>query len=121
MSRSRSHRTERLAALIKESLAAAIATKVKDPRIGFATVTRVTLSPDAKHATVSVSVMGSDEEKQATFDGLMHARGFLRTHLARTVEMRSVPELHLVLDRGLEHAARIEEILGRIKHGETDS
>ncbi len=120
MRRSTSHRTERLAALIQESLAEAIATKVKDPRVGFATVTGVTVSTDAKHATVRVSVMGSEAEKQATFEGLLHARGFLRTHLAHSLEMRSVPELHLVLDRGLEHAARIEEILERIKREETE-
>jgi len=121
MSRSPSRRPERLAALIQETLAAAIATQLKDPRVGFATVTGVTVSADAKHATVRVSVMGSDDEKQATLEGLLHARGFLRTHLARTLETRSVPELHLVLDKGLEHAARIEEVLQQLKREEIDS
>jgi ribosome-binding factor A len=120
MRRSSGHRPERLATLIQESLAAAIASKLKDPRVGFATITGVTVTADAKHATVKVSVLGSDEEKQATMQGLAHARGFLRTHLAQTLDIRSVPELHLVLDRGLEHASRIDEIIERIKQGETD-
>jgi ribosome-binding factor A len=120
MRRSTSHRPERVATLIQESLAATIALKLKDPRVGFATITGVTVSADVKHATVRVSVLGSDEEKQATMDGLEHARGFLRSHLARTLDLRSVPELHMVLDRGLEHAARIDQIIDSIKQDETE-
>ena len=112
---------ERLAALVQESLAATIATKVKDPRVGFVTITGVMVSADVKHATVRVSVLGSDEERQAAMDGLENARGFLRSDLARSLETRSVPELHFVLDKGLDHAARIDEILASMKRDETDS
>lgn len=109
------HRPERVATLIHESLADAFATALKDPRVGFTTVTGVIVSPDCAHATVRVSIMGDDPEKQRAMEGLESARGFLRTHLARTLTLRTVPELHFVLDRGLEHAARIDEILSQLK------
>ncbi len=122
MSRSSaSRRPERLATLIRESIADILVTELKDPRVGFVTVTNVTVSPDVTHATVSVSVMGSEDEKAKAMEGLESARGFLRTHLARTLHLRSAPELHLVLDRGLEHAARIDTILQQIKHDEPGS
>ncbi len=116
--RGSAHRPERLASLIQESIAQAVATELKDPRVGFVTVTGVTVSADGSHANVRVSVMGSDEDKVTAIDALEHARGFLRTHVAQTLRLRSVPELHIVLDRGLEHAARIDQILHQIKQDE---
>jgi ribosome-binding factor A len=118
VTRSSRHRVERLAALIRESIAGALATQVKDPRIGFVTVTRVTVSPDVSHATVRVSVMGTEDQKDSSMAGLDHARGFLRTYLARSLELRAAPELHFVLDRGLENASRIDTILSQIKREE---
>lgn len=112
----RKHRPERVGALIQESLADALATELKDPRIGFVTVTGVTVSPDCSHASVRVSVMGSDEEKARAMEGLESARGFLRTRLARTLTLRSAPELHFHLDRGVEHAARIDRLLHRLRN-----
>ncbi len=109
------HRPERVAALVQEQLADALTTALKDPRVGFATITGVTVSPDCTHATVRVSVMGDDAQKGRAMEGLESARGFLRTRLARVLTLRAVPELHFVLDRGLEHAARIDEILSQLK------
>ncbi len=117
MKRPRHHRPERVAALIQESLADALATRLKDPRIGFVTVTGVVVSPDYAHATVRVSVMGSDDEKVKAMEGLSSARGYLRTHLARALTLRTAPELHFVLDRGLDHAARISHLLEELKDG----
>ena len=118
MTRSSGHRIERLAALIREGIAEALATEIKDPRIGFVTVTRVTVSADVAHATVRVSVMGSEEQKDSSMAGLERARGFLRTHLAKNLALRTAPELHFVLDRGLENASRIDAILEQIKREE---
>jgi len=120
VTRSSKHRPERLGALIKESIAEAIVSQLKDPRIGFVTVTGVTVSPDGSHATVQVAVMGSEYDKARTMEGLENARGFLRTHIARNLHMRSAPELHIVLDRGLEHAARIESMIQQIKREESE-
>ena len=113
------HRQQRVAAQIHQWLAQALATRVKDPRVGFATLTRVTVSADLSHATVRVSVMGSEEEKAQAMEGLGHARGFLRSILAQSADFRTVPELHFVLDRGLEHAQRIDQLLADIEPEET--
>lgn len=118
MTRSFRHRGERLAALIRANIAEALATRVKDPRIGFVTVTGVTVSADGAHATVRVSVMGSEEQKGVSMAGLENASGFLRTHLARSIESRTAPELHFMLDRGLENASRIDSILEQIRREE---
>lgn len=112
------HRPERLAALIHESVANALTLELKDPRVGFVTVTGVTVSPDGSHATVRVSVLGDDATKASAMEGLTSAKGFLRTHLARTLPLRSTPELQFELDRGLEHAARIDTILAKLKREE---
>jgi ribosome-binding factor A len=110
------HRPERLAALVQETLAQAIATTLKDPRVGFVTITGVRVTPDGHHATVRVSVLGTEEEKGRALTGLEHARGFLRTRLAADLDLRVTPELRFELDRGLEHAQRIDALLDQIRH-----
>jgi ribosome-binding factor A len=96
---------------VQECLADAIARQVRDPRIGFVTITGVTVSPDITHAIIRVSVMGSEEDKVRALDGLNSAKGFLRSHLAGALKLRVTPELQFSLDRGLEHAQRIDELL----------
>lgn len=114
MKRRSEHRTRRVATLIKEALAEALATKLKDPRIGFITVTGVRVSSDCAHAHITVSVMGTEEEKVRTMSGLTSAGGFLRTYLSRTLTLRSTPELHFHIDRGLQSAARIDAIFDEL-------
>ncbi len=117
--KSTKHRPERLSALVQETVAGAVATLVKDPRVGFVTITSATVSPDGTHAVVRVSVMGTEEEKARAMEGLDSARGFLRSHLAKTLSLRNIPELHFELDRGLEHAQRINQILSDLKRDES--
>ena len=116
--RAKSHRPERLGELIRETIAEFLTTNVRDPRIGFVTVTSVQVSADLGHATVLVSVMGSDEEKDRSLEGLTSAARFLRGRLARDLKMRTSPEIHFQLDRGIEHAQRIEQVLKELKEGE---
>ena len=99
-------------------MADVLATELKDPRIGFVTVTRVTMSADLTHANVYVSVMGDEDAKAKAMEGLEHASGFLRTYIARNLHVRTAPELHIELDRGLEHAAHIDELLNQIDEEE---
>jgi ribosome-binding factor A len=113
--RSHRHRSERVAALVQEALAETLGNKIKDPRVGFVTVTGVTVSPDNSHATVRVSVLGDEHEKAEALQGLESASGYLRSTLAQTLSLRITPELHFVLDRGIEHAARINRILDDLK------
>lgn len=119
MKRRPHHRPERLAALIHQTLATALTTQLKDPRIGFVTITGVHVTKDGQHATVRFSVLGTDEDKGRAVEGIEHARGFLRSHLAARLELRVTPELHFELDRGLEHARRIDELLDKLR-GEGD-
>jgi ribosome-binding factor A len=115
------HRPERLATLIQETLAEALTAQLKDPRVGFITVTSASVTPDGAHATVRVSVLGSEDDKTRALATLEHARGFLRSHLAKRLALRVTPELHFELDRGIEHAQRIDRILEELRRGSGDS
>lgn len=105
-----SQRLAKIERLAKQVLGEAIQ-GLKDPRIGFATVTRVRVSADLRHARVLVSVLGSEDEKKNTMAGLESAKPYLRGELGRQVRMKYSPELRLELDSGAEGAARVEKLL----------
>ena len=111
------HRPERLAELIRQTVAEFLTGNVRDPRVGFVTVTAVEVSGDLAHARIRVSVMGSEEEKTKTLEGLGSAARFLRAQLSRELRLRTSPELRFELDRGVEHAQRIDAVLKQIKEG----
>jgi ribosome-binding factor A len=97
---------------LQVELAALIQRELKDPRVGFVTVTEVRMSPDLKHARVYVSVFdGEEERKQESIDALQRAEGFLRHSLGKRLRLRYVPALRFVVDDTLDHSARIEELL----------
>ncbi len=106
-----SHRPERVAEAIRQTVAAFLAGGVRDPRIGFVTVTAAQVSADLAHARVRVSVMGTEEEKAKSLEGLASAARFLRAQLAKELPLRVTPELRFELDRGVEHAQRIDRVL----------
>jgi ribosome-binding factor A len=108
--RHRTRRTERVDELLKQEVARVIP-DLKDPRIGFATVMDVRTSPDLRHARIYVSVLGDESEKQAAIEALGRARGFVRARVGKGITLKYLPELHFELDRTLERAARIEELL----------
>jgi ribosome-binding factor A len=115
-----SRRPEQVAGTIRQVIADALARDVRDPRVGFVTVTGVLVTNDLSHARVMVSVTGDDAEKAKAMEGLQSAAGFLRSRAARALTTRTVPELHFELDKGFEHAARIEELLQSIRREEQD-
>jgi ribosome-binding factor A len=115
MKRRPSHRPERVAEAIRQTVAAFLTSNVRDPRVGFVTVTAVDVSGDLAHARIRVSVMGSDDEKVKSLEGLTSAARFLRAQLSRELHLRVTPELRFELDRGLEHALRIDQVLKRLK------
>jgi ribosome-binding factor A len=112
------HRQERVADEIRTLVAEIISLELKDPRIGFATVTRVDLSPDLHSARVFVSVLGSEDERRQTLEGLSSSAGYLRRQVGRCIRLRRVPELSFVLDRGPEESARLEALLAKIHRQE---
>jgi ribosome-binding factor A len=110
-----SRRPEQVAETLRQVITDALTREVRDPRVGFVTVTAVLVSNDLSHARVMVSAPGEESEKERALEGLTSAAGFLRSRAARALTTRSVPELHFELDRGLEHAARINQLLDAIR------
>jgi ribosome-binding factor A len=118
--RGSSRRPEQMAETLRQVITDSLAREVRDPRVGFVTITGVLVSGDLSHARVMVSVPGEDAEKTRAIEGLQSAAGFLRSRAARELTTRTVPELHFELDRGLEHAARINELLNTIRREDQD-
>ncbi|HEY6089816.1 MAG TPA: 30S ribosome-binding factor RbfA [Gemmatimonadaceae bacterium] len=109
-------RADRVAEAIRVEVATFLTESAKDPRIvGFVTVTGAEVSPDLRHARVYVSVLGSDTEKQATFDGLDSVASHLRSRLARQLQLRVAPEIQFKEDDTIARAARIESLLADVK------
>lgn len=113
-----SRRVERLNEQLKREITEIVRNEVKDPRIGFATITAVRTSPDLSFARVYVSVFGEDAAKEQTVEGLQAAAPFIRGELGRRLHIRRIPELRFELDRSLEHAMRIERLLHEALPGE---
>jgi ribosome-binding factor A len=88
---------------------------VKDARIGMVTITDVEASPDLKVAKVYIQTVGDEGRQVQALKGLASAAGFIRSRLGRELRIRRAPELHFAIDRTLERAARIEELLHRIR------
>jgi ribosome-binding factor A len=109
-----------MAETLRQVITDSLARQVRDPRVGFVTITGVLVSGDLSHARVMVSIPGEDAEKSRALEGLQSAAGFLRSRAARALTTRTVPELHFELDRGLEHAARINELLNTIRREDQD-
>ncbi|KUO96982.1 30S ribosome-binding factor RbfA [Ferroacidibacillus organovorans] len=107
-------RVERIAIQIQREISEVIRSEIKDPRIGFLTVTGVELSNDMAHAKVYVSVMGTKEERETSLTTLARAAGFLRTEVAHRIRLRTVPELHFILDESIDYGERIGNVLRSI-------
>ena len=110
-----SRRPEQVAETLRQVITDALAREVRDPRVGFVTVTTVLVTNELSHARVLVSVPGEEADKARALEGLQSAAGFLRSRAARALTTRTVPELHFELDKGLEHAARINQLLDTIR------
>ena len=108
-------RLERVNQLIKEEISLLVQRQLKDPRLGFVTVTEVDTSPDLKHAKVFVSVLGPEEQWASSFKALESARGFVWSWLRRHLDLRATPEILFRPDRSMEHAAHIQSLLADLK------
>jgi len=107
-------RIERINSLMKEELGRVLTQKIRDPRIGFVTVTQVEVSEDLKHAKVFYSVMGTEEERQKTAEGLERSRGFLQQDIGMTLKLRFTPHLIFILDKSLDEGMKIDSIIRQI-------
>jgi len=111
-------RANRIAEQMKKELSDIIGRKLKDPRIGFVTVTDVEVTGDLQIAKVFLSVFGSEEDKENTLAGLAKAKGFIRSEIGRRIRLRKTPDLIFELDESLEYGNRIETLIKHIKEEE---
>jgi ribosome-binding factor A len=112
-----SQRTERVQKLARQVLGEAIGS-LKDPRVGFTTVTAVRITPDLRHARVLVSVLGDEETQRQSMAGLESAKPVLRAELGRQMRMKYLPDLVFELDEGAAEAEKIEGLLRKIHEQE---
>jgi ribosome-binding factor A len=109
-------RSERVAEGIREEVATFLAEDAKDPRIiGLVTVTGVDVTRDLRHAKVFVSILGSDQERQATLEGLDSAASHLRSRIGRALRLRVAPEITFRYDESIARAAKIEALLAELR------
>jgi ribosome-binding factor A len=104
-------RMRRVNGALREVIAAAIATELEDPRIGFVTVTAVETSPDLRSARVFVSVLGTEEERDRTLAGLASSHGLLQAAIAREMRLKRTPTLTFAYDEGPERGIRLSRLL----------
>ena len=107
-----SDRMRRVDEAIREVLSDAVAHDLKDPRIGFVTVTDVKTSPDLRRARVYVTVLGTNEEKTETMAGLQSAHGILQRRVGAELRMKRTPTLEFVYDDTTDRVMRMEQLLG---------
>lgn len=108
-------RLDRVNQLIKEEVSTLLQRELKDPRLGFVTVTDVETSKDLRVAKVFVSVLGDDRQWAASLAALASARGFVRNWLRQHLDLRVTPEVDFRADHSMEHAARIQSLLKRVR------
>ncbi len=109
------NRSRRLAELLKEEISDIILREVKDPRIGFVSLTDVEVSGDLRHAKVFVSVIGSDKERQDTMAGLEQATGFIRKLVGERITVYHTPEIIFRYDDSIEHGIHITQLIEEVR------
>ena len=104
-------RADRIAEQMKKELTDIISRKLKDPRIGFVTITDVEVSGDLQIATIYISVLGDEQAAENSLKGLEHAKGFIRSEIGSRIRLRVTPEIHFEMDSSIAYGNRIEDLL----------
>lgn len=110
-----SRRSARVEKFLKEEISTIIQRQIKDPRIGFVTVTGAKITDDLRYATIFVTVYGSASDRARTLAGLKSAEGFIRGQIGNRIRLRYTPEIIFKFDKSLERATHISEVLEEIK------
>jgi len=114
-------RSEKVAEAIHQIVSELLLHGLKDPRIGFVTITGVKMTDDLSMATIYFSVVGSEEEKKNTSAGLRSASGYIRKEVGGCLKLRHVPEIRFLFDESLERATTIERLLRQIHEENHDT
>ena len=112
-----SQRTDRVDELLRQEIGAIVAREIADPRVGFATITKVETTRDLSHARVLVSVIGQPEERKATIAALRRAMPFVRHELGKVLRIKRIPDLHVELDDTAERGTRVLQLLNELEAG----
>ncbi|AEH48543.1 30S ribosome-binding factor RbfA [Parageobacillus thermoglucosidasius] len=107
-------RATRVGEQMKKELSDIIGRKLKDPRIGFVTVTDVRVTGDLQQAKVYISIFGDEEQRQNTLKGLEKAKGFIRSEIGQRIRLRKTPEIFFEIDESIEYGTRIEQLIRQI-------
>ena len=111
-------RSDRVGDLIREEISTMLVMEeIKDPRIGFVTITRVAVSDDLRSAKVFFSIIGTEKERDGSLEGLQNASGYIRRALAGRLSLKHIPEITFRYDDSLEYSSHINEILKGLKTG----
>ncbi|KMY53655.1 MULTISPECIES: 30S ribosome-binding factor RbfA [Bacillaceae] len=113
-------RSNRVGEQMKKELTDILNRRVKDPRIGFITVTDVEVTGDLQQATVYITVLGNEEEREGTLKALTKAKGFIRSEVGQRIRLRKTPELLFEMDESIEYGNRIDTLLREINSPSTD-
>lgn len=113
-----SQRSQRVAELIKQEISKLLQRGLKDPRIGFVTVTDVEVTRDLRYAKVYISVLGDENSKQETMKGMNAANGFIRREVGKYLHLRHTPEISFKFDESVEYGAHINRLLHDLKSDE---
>jgi len=107
-------RSEKVADLIQKEISQMLVKSIKDPRIGFVTITRVSVSEDCRFAKIYFSVAGTLEERERSIKGLESAKGYVRKELGRRIRLRYTPDIVFQFDPSIEYAIHMEELIQSI-------
>lgn len=113
-------RSNRVAEQMKKELGDIITRKLKDPRVGFVTVTAVEVTGDLQQATVYITTLGNEEEREATMKALEKATGFIHSEIGSRIRLRRTPELTFQFDSSVEYGNKIEQLLRSLHNNETN-
>ena len=108
-------RSEKVADLIRKEVSEMVLKNIKDPRVGFVTITRVAVSDDCRSAKIYFSVMGNLDDRNRSIEGLNSAKGFVRKELGRRIGLRHTPEIVFQFDPSIEYAIHIEEVIHHLQ------
>jgi ribosome-binding factor A len=110
-----SHRANRVSEQMKKELSDIIGRKIKDPRIGFVTVTDVQVTGDLQQAKVYITVLGGEDQRENTLKGLAKAKGFIRSEVGQRIRLRKTPEIIFEFDESIDYGNHIETLLRKVQ------
>lgn len=120
--RKNSIKNTRINGEVQKELSKLISQEIKDPRINpMTSVVAVEVSPDLKHAKVYISVLGGEESRKSTYEGLRSAAPYMRSQLAKTVNLRNTPELTFIMDQSIEYGVNMSKLIDDVQKKQSDS